>query len=525
MSGKRKCGMDNPLVVAAKENGRYVPMESKQECVPGREYVDTGSLEGIRIYRDSLVFVLIKAVHDLYPGRKLKVHYSISKGSFCDFPGQQADRGEIEKIKERMQELIRQDIPIEKHVFPREKAIGILLENNKTETAEILEDLGGEQVELYTIGSLHGYFHSQLAPSTGYVGIFDIRLYAPGFILFYPTRFNPFQLPPFQEQKKLFQVFREFSEWGSILNSDDVASINRQVSTGTVKELILVNEALHEKKVAYIAERVKKTKKTFIMIAGPSSSGKTSFASRLRIQLKAGGIHSSIISLDDYYRDRNTIPEGPDGEQDLEALDALDVDLFNNNMQELLQNRQALVPAYDFLTQNRKKEYRSIRMEEGDVILIEGIHALNPRMVRSINPIHVYKIYISALTSINIDDHNRFSTTDSRLIRRITRDIRYRGASVEKTILMWPSVRRGEDLYIFPFQEHADIMFNSALIYEHGVLKKIIQPLLEEVPPESPAFTEARRLLEILSFFREMDDCCISGTSLLREFIGGSHLI
>lgn len=507
-------------IIAAKKNNQIVNLMEEAGDDENFEFVDTSSLDGIRIYRRTLKFVLVKAIADLFSSNRLKIHYSINKGSFCELIGREIGREDVNKIRKRMKAIISKQMPIERQVFSTEHAAKILGHINRNDLLEVLG--GDDEVTLYSLGGVFDYFHGCMAPHTGYVDLFELRHFHNGFLLFYPTRFEPGKLPEWTVQEKLADAFEEFRLWGEAIGVDNINDINKLTENGEIGDIIRVAEALQEKKIGYIADEIKAKKKHFVFIAGPSSSGKTTFAKRLAIHLRAVGLRAHPISLDDYYRGKD-VPLDIFGKRDYEKPEAFDIDKFNEDMKTLQEYGYGKIPEYDFETESRKG-YRDLSIDESGVVIVEGIHGINPAFSTGIDRANIHKLYISALTSINIDDHNRLSTTDARLFRRLVRDFKYRGASAERTLGMWPDVRKGEDRYIFPYQEEADEIFNSTLIYEHGVLKKYAVPILLNIDSDSKYFSEARRLLKILSYFTEVKDDEIPNTSLLREFIGGSDL-
>ncbi len=509
-------------IIGVKVNNELKSLDEAFKEGEDFEFIDTTTLEGIRIYRDTLKFILVKAVRDLFPDSSLRIRYSVNKGAFCQIVGKNTDEDDINRIRDRMEYLVKGRYPIKKDEYDIEQAIKIVCNSGRDDLKSIFRMKPDENVILYSLGGVYDYFHGILAPDTGYADIFDLKNLPNGFLLLYPTRFNPGTLPEWKEQKKLAAAFEEFRLWGQVIGVDTIGDLNKIVQKGELGDIIRISEALQEKKIGYIADRIKKDGKSFIFIAGPSSSGKTTFSKRLSIHLRAVGLKAHPISLDSYYRGSG-IPLNVNGDKDYEAPEALDMDRFNRDMHSLQEEGAADIPVYDFHTESRKS-YRRMVMEEEGVVIVEGIHGINPRFSLGVDKRKAHKLYISALTSINMDDHNRLSTTDARLFRRIVRDFRYRGASAERTLGMWNDVRRGEDRYIFPFQEEADEIFNSALIYEHNILRKYAVPILEQVPEESEYSYLAKRLMDVLLFFVEAEDSEIPNTSILREFIGGSVL-
>ena len=509
-------------IIAAKVDNRTVSLSDEVPDNSVYEFVDTASLDGIRIYRRTLKFVLVKAVSDLFPVNRLKIHYSVNKGAFCELEGRSVGREDVNKIRKRMKQLIAKSIPIEKHQFELKRAKLILEHTNRNDLLEVLTETGRNNVVLYSLQGVFDYFYGTMAPDTGYVDIFELKHFHDGFLLFYPTRFHPGMLPEYNEQHKLTEAFEEFRLWGNAIGVDNIYDINCITEEGRIGEIIRISEALQEKKIGYIADRIKAKKKHFVFISGPSSSGKTTFAKRLSIHLRAVGLSAHPISLDDYYKG-SEVPRDLLGRKDYETPGAFDIERFRDDMRSLQDTGKAMIPEYDFETESRAG-YKELKINESGVIIVEGIHGINPAFTDGVHRSNAHKLYISALTSINIDDHNRLSTTDVRLFRRLVRDYKYRGSSAERTLGMWPDVRRGEDKYIFPYQEEADEIFNSTLIYEHSVLKNYAEPILREVGNDSSHFSSAGRLLRILSYFKGAEDFEIPNTSLIREFIGGSVL-
>ncbi len=509
-------------IIAAKVNNRIVGLT--EEIPDGSEYefIDTASLEGIRIYRNTLKFVLVKAIADLFPANRLRIHYSVNKGGYCQLEGRSIGIEDVNKIRKRMKQIVSKNIPIERHEFELARARLVLENINRTDLLDILEGAGKTNVTLYSLEGVFDYFYGIMAPATGYVDIFEIKHFHDGFLLFYPTRFHPGKLPEYNEQHKLTEAFEEFRLWGNAIGVDNIHDLNQLVEKGEMGDIIRISEALQEKKIGYIADRIRDDKKRFVFISGPSSSGKTTFAKRLAIHLRAVGLSAHPISLDDYYKG-SEIPTDIFGKKDYERPEAFDIEKFREDMVSLQDTGRAMIPVYNFAAESRT-EYRELKIDDSGVIIVEGIHGINPHFTNEVQEKNAYKIYISALTSINIDDHNRLSTTEARLIRRLVRDFKYRGATAERTLGMWPDVRKGEDKYIFPYQEEADEIFNSTLIYEHSVLKNYAEPILREVGQDSIYYSSAQRLLTILSYFKGADDSEIPNTSLIREFIGGSVL-
>lgn len=494
-----------------KEDGKFEPINPSEKV-------------SINAYIRTLKFVLIKAVQDLYPKAVVSIEHSLSKGLFGEiYKETPLNNDDISKIKERMQQIIDKDIIIKKISISKNEAINIFKEYNMEDKVKILNHVNSDTVKLYELDGIYDYFYGSMAYSTGILKTFDLIYYSQGFILRTPTEENPYKLPEFIEHKKLAKIFYEAEQWAKILNISNVGSLNDKVVSGEIVDMIRIAEALHEKKAAYIADMIESKKSVkIILIAGPSSSGKTTFTRRLAIQLKVNGLMPVSISLDDYFVDREKTPKDENGEYDFESIYALDLELFNNNLSQLLEGREVVVPQFDFLTGSRKWHEKPLILPDNGVILIEGIHGLNEILTSSIPKENKFKVYISALTQLNLDNHNRIATTDVRMVRRIVRDYLSRGYSAEETLKMWPSIRRGEEKNIFVFQEEADVMFNSSLIYELCILKKYAEPELQKITADSPVYYEAIRLKSFLNLFKDVDGDLVPDNSILREFIGGS---
>jgi len=482
---------------------------------------------GFKTYRRSVCLLMIKAIHDVIGDEKLdkiKVEYSISKGIFCNAYGDfSIDQAFLDRVKQRMDEIVQENIPIWKTSYSVDDALQIFRERRMTDKERLFKYRRASKVNIYSIGDFQDYYYGYMVPSTGYIRHYELFLYDTGFVLQLPTRKKPEEIPPFEPQHKLYQTMKETNEWGEKIGIDTVGALNDRICEGGLQELMLVQEALQESKISEIAaDIVKKGGKKFVMIAGPSSSGKTTFSHRLSIQLLAHGLKPHPIAVDDYFVEREKTPRDESGEYNFECLGAIDVEGFNRDMCELLAGKTVELPAFNFKT--GKREYRGNYKTLGpdDVLVIEGIHGLNEQMSYSLPAESKYKIYISALTSLNVDEHNRIATTDGRLIRRMVRDYRTRGASAQKTLSMWQSVRRGEEENIFPYQESADAMFNSALVYELSVLKQFAEPLLFNIEKSDPEYQEAKRLLKFLDYFLGVTSENLPNNSILREFVGGS---
>lgn len=480
---------------------------------------------GNRIYRSSLYLVLAKAVYELFPEVILKIEISISNGVYCELENKDSlTKSEIIKLKKRMKEIIDADYTIKKHKLKKEEVLAIIKDENCHFRSELIKKQDKDYYTLYEIDGYYDYFYYNMVPSTSYLKEFDLHLRIPGFVLLFPKFFSDKEVPKFKEQPKLANVFLEYERLGDILGINNVVELNQIIKNNNYNDLIRIAEALHEKKIAKIADKIKSgmPRNKIILIAGPSSSGKTTFTHRLSTQLKINGLRPVQISVDNYFVNRENTPLDQNGEKDFEALEAIKLDLFNDHLLKLIQGEEIELPKFNFEKGIREKSNKFLRLKEDQPILIEGIHGLNDKLTEVIPQDLKFKIYISALTQLNIDCHNRIPTTDTRLLRRIVRDNQYRGLSAADTLNLWRSVRRGEEKNIFPYQENADIMFNSALIYELSVLKNYVEPLLKQIDKTNRNYYQAQRLLEILSNFKAIPDSEVPFTSILREFTGMS---
>jgi len=489
------------------------------------EFIDLSREDGARIYRRSLAFVLVTAARDLFPAGEVTVEHSLSKGLYCELNMDRAlTAADVDALAARMRAIVAEDRPFVRRTLPRAEAIDIFAAAGQTDKVRLLRQLKREKVSIYYCGEVYDYFYGTMAPSTGYLKVFELRFYPPGFVLRFPEKEAWKVLPPYEEQPKLFRVFQEAEQWGKILRCPYVADLNEYVQKGQIADIIRVAEALHEKKLAQIADYVTEHAGDvrIILVAGPSSSGKTTFAQRLNVQLRVNGIRPVPISLDDYFVAREHTPRDENGDFDFEAIEAIDLELFNEHLVRMLKGENVKIPTYNFMSGRREFRGRRIQLEPDQPLIIEGIHGLNERLTRKVPRRQKVKIYVSALTQLSIDNHNRIPTTDTRLIRRIVRDSQFRAHDALRTLEVWPSVRRGEERNIFPFQEEADVMFNSALIYELGVLRGCAEGLLERIGPESPLHPEANRLLNFLRYFEPIAEDEIPANSILREFVGHS---
>lgn len=483
--------------------------------------------DGFRIYRRSLSFLLVTAIHELFPGATVYVDHSLTFGGyFCQVQGRaHFSSEELARIEARMWEMVEADEPIRKERVPLGDAMSMFEARGDDDKLRLLKHRRKDYLTLYQLRGFRDYFHGYMVPSTGYLTAFALQTYGPGLILRFPRSDPPMQLQPFVDYPKLVSVFREYGQWMELMGVRDVGSLNEAIAGERVREMVLVAEALHEQRVARIAEEIaaRQPQVRLVLIAGPSSSGKTTFSKRLSIQLLANGLRPFALELDSYFVDRDKTPRDEQGQFDFESLGALDVDLFNDHLLRLLDGQAVTLPHYNFQT-GRREVGQTAGLQPDHIVILEGIHGLNPDLVPNIPPDVAFRIYASALTQLNIDKHNRVPTTDTRLIRRIVRDATYRGYTATQTIDRWGSVRRGEKRWIFPFQEHADVMFNSALVYELAVLKAFAEPLLLQVKPGTRAHVEAKRLLAFLNWFQPLAPDLVPDNSILREFVGASIL-
>jgi len=480
--------------------------------------------EGRECYQRSCTFVLARAVLELYRNARLAIDHSIGDGFYYDLytdvPVSDAILG---YITEKMHHIIAKDEPFKKVVLTRAEAIALFKKEGYPEKARLLQNLNIDQVGVVNSWKYFDVDLGPMVPSTGYLNIFELKQYSTGFVLLFPKRSDPTQISEIRNQPKIFSVYRESKAWGKILEVNNVGRLNQIIQNGEVSDFIKTAEAFHERKIGLIADEINHRKDCrIILIAGPSSSGKTTFSKRLCTQLRVNGKRPIALSLDNYFLNRDQTPRDEEGNFDFEDIHALDLKLFNQHLSELLQGWEVGIPRFDFATGSRRPESDRLRINEDQIVIIEGIHGLNDELTVSIPPSAKFKIYISALTQLVIDDYNRIPTTDTRLIRRTVRDKKFRGYTGEDTIGRWPSVRRGEERNIFPFQEAADSVFNSAVPYEWAVLKAFVEPTLLDIQPDKRCHSEARRLLRLLSLFKPLDPREVPPTSILREFIGGS---
>lgn len=514
--------------VSAKVNNKVESLDFRVYYNKDIEFLDIANSSGMRTYVRSLFFILVKAVEELYPQGSISLEHPISKGYFCKL---HIDRtiglDDVQRIKQKMQEIIAADIPYTRTESHTEEVVRLFEKRGMMDKARLLDTYGQLYSYYYQLGDTVDCYYSSLVPSTGYIRLFDIVKYYDGLLLRIPSRENPTKLEEVVKQKKMLEVFQEYHRWNQILGISTVGDLNVACNHGHATDLINVSEALQEKKIAQIADEIthrnqdgKRVK--LVLISGPSSSGKTTFSKRLSIQLMTNGLKPYPISLDDYFVNRNDTPLDENGKHDFESLYAVDLPFFEEQLTTLLNGGEVELPRYNFTTGKREMSGKKLRIDEHMILIIEGIHALNPALTPHIPNENKYKVYVSALTTILLDNHNYIPTTDNRLLRRIIRDYKYRSYSAEETIARWPSVRAGEEKWIFPYQENADAMFNSALLFELAVLKDYVEPVLRKVPNRCPEYSEAHRLLRFLNYFVSVQDKELPPTSLLREFLGGS---
>ena len=513
---------DSDIVGAIVDNElKELWVEIHKDC--DIRFIDRTTSYGRRFYSRSLAFIFIIAAKELFKGCRVTVEHSLSKGLYCEIhKGEPLTQDDLDKIDRKMRELVEMDLPFEKRKIPTSEAIELFTKANYMDKVSLIKYRKKKYINVYSCYGYHDYFYGYMVPTTGYLKIFELKHNAPGLVLRFPEKSNPNKLPEYQPQKNLFNIFREFERWGKIMELENISHLNDAIQDGRLGELIAIAEGLHEKKIAQIADMIAQSeeKKKLVLIAGPSSSGKTTFAQRLSVQLRVNGLKPVAISIDDFFKNREDTPLGPDGEPDFETIDSIDIATFNDVLKRLIKGEEAEIPFFNFHTGKREWKGRKLRITKDQLLVIEGIHGLNEKLTKYIPKEQKFKVYISALTHLGIDDHNRIPTSDLRLIRRIVRDFQFRSIDPLSTIKMWDSVRRGEDTYIYPFQEEADIMFNSSLVYELAVLKKVALPLLEKIDNSVPEYIEAKRLTKFLHYFLEAGSQEIPNNSILREFLG-----
>lgn len=527
MTVKERLQTNDRHILAALSGGQVLEMGDKAEDCAALIPLTLQSDEGRRIYERSLRFVLLLALKELYPGRQVRIEYSVGYGVFVRLPGVKLEEDDLARLETVMRRLIDADLPFEKKTWRLEAAIRYFEEDGQKDKVELLRRRPYDYFRMYHCNGMWEYFYGAMAPSTGYVPVFALRPYAGGLVLMLPNAASPDAPAAYVHRPKHLQVFGQSARWCEILGVLNAADVAGLVEEKRMRAFIRVNEALHDKAIAAIADSIAAGDKRIVLVAGPSSSGKTTFSGRLAIHLRVLGRNARVISLDNYYRNRDELPLEADGTVDLEALHTIDVPLLRQQLAALLMGKAVEVPEFDFVTSRRKERGIPLELGEKDVLIIEGIHGLNPALCEGLPAKAIHRVFVSALTCINLDDHNRIRTTDVRLLRRIVRDNQFRGTLPAETLAMWPSVRRGEEKWIFPYQEQADSMFNTALHYELPILKHFASGLLEAIPPEDPQYHMARRLCKTLHYFPEIDPDIldeIPPLSLLREFVGGGTM-
>lgn len=510
-----------PQPIAASLNGRVRPLNWAPDVDCTLSVLDYTQDEGRRVYERSLRFLFLLAAGDILPGVKVRIEHSVGYGIYIDLETALTD-AVVSRIEARMRELRDAALPFVRERWTRERAIEYFTRIGQTDKVRLLAFRPHAFFDVYGCGGMYEYFYGDMLPSTGHIQTFSLLHHTPGIVLQMPSPQNPDAVAPFTERPKMMHAFAQTARWYEILGCRNVADLNDMVAGGRMAEFVRVSEALQEKSIAEIADRIAQRNSRAIFIAGPSSSGKTTFTNRLAVQLRVNGLRPVMLSLDNYYRNINEVPLDEEGKPDLECLESLDTELLGAQLNALFCGETVEIPRFSFQTNRRKPQGMPLHVGEDQPILIEGIHGLNPRLGESVPKDMAYRIYVSALTTLNLDDHNRIRTTDVRLLRRLVRDYQFRHAPFEETLAMWPSVRRGEERFIFPYQEEADVMFNSALAYELCVLKKYAYPMLSAIDEQSPYFTTARRLVKFLNYFQAADiEGELGPTAILREFIGG----
>lgn len=538
---RREYGEGTPLKEVAEEFQTQFPYDILLAIVNGklqelhkpiRDGVDIHFLTakdkpGMQTYQRSVTLLMLKAFYEVAGTehiRKVSVDFSVNGGLFIEPEGDfMLNQQMVDRIKEQMQIYVEAQMPIQKRSVNTDEAIELFHRHKMHDKERLFKYRRVSRVNIYSIGGFEDYYYGYMVPNTRYLRYFDLQLYKNGLVLLMPKASDPISVATFKPQEKLFGVLKESGEWGRKMQVSNVGALNEMIARGKMNELILIQEALMEKKMGDIADQItSEPDKKFVMIAGPSSSGKTTFSHRLSVQLRAKGLNPHPIAVDNYFVNRVDTPRDEKGDYNYEILESIDVRQFNQDMGDLLAGKTVKMPVYNFITGEREYRGDTLTLGKDDILVIEGIHCLNEKLSYSLPKENKFKIYISALTQLNVDEHNRIPTTDGRLIRRIIRDARTRGSTAQRTINMWPSVRRGEEENIFPYQEDADVMFNSALVYELAVLKQYAEPLLFGVPRDSAEYLEAKRLLKFLDYFLGVSSEDIPRNSILREFIGGS---
>ena len=514
-------------VYLAKLDNAYRALTHRMSHDSQIEFLDLRNQETWLVYQNSLILIFIKAVHDLF-GKKvlITVNNSLNKGLYITSTHKFTEE-DVEAVKAHMRELVEADLPIIKQHSTKEGVRQLARKQKLTEAVKLLESITNiDDVEIYSLEDEIQIFYDLLVPSTGYITIFDLNIYRNGLILRYPHPGNPLELAPYEEQELLYNAFSEATKWGQLMNINFVSDLNERIIYDNVEDMFLMQEALHEKRISDIADMIRDKGSRVVLICGPSSSGKTTFAKRLCIQLGVNGFKTLYLGTDDYYKEIDERTYDENGEPDLESIDAIDTALFTRNINDLLEGKEVDLPKYDFPSGSKIFGKRITKLEKNQLIVIEGIHGMNDRLTENVEDHEKFKIYISPFTPISIDHHNRISTTDARLLRRLVRDYKFRNAPAQQTISMWPKVRSSEDANIFPYNSRADVFFNSNCIYEFAVIKKYAEPILKRIRRNEKEYAEAQRLLNFLKFFDPIyDDSYIPNNSIIREFIGGSVIV
>jgi uridine kinase len=518
---------DNPPIMGAVVNGELKELTTKVEMDARVRLVTMHDDDGARIYRRSITFLLEAAFEELFPNTQMTLDHSVSAGGYyCQVKGGETlSHEQLDRLLTRMRELVQADLPFERQLVPLDEAVTYFESRGLKDKVQLLKYRQKEYLVLYRLGEHRDYHHGYMVPSTGYLQWFDLETIGEGFVLRFPRRGSPKEISPMPSYPKLLSTFRQYGNWLERLGIDSVGALNDSIQAGNIREIILVSEALHDLQIIDISQQVAERSEDarIILIAGPSSSGKTTFSKRLSVQLLAQGFSPFPLEMDNYFVDREQTPKDENGIYNFESLGAVDTHLLSDHLKRLIRGETVRLPKYDF-REGKRKEGEEIRLRPDQMIILEGIHGLNPQLLPEIDPSATYKIYASCLTQLNLDRYNRISTTDTRLLRRIVRDARERGYTAQDTISRWESVQQGEKEYIFPFQENADKLFNSALVYELSALRKDVEPLLRQVPYGTNEYVEAKRLLAFLEWFLPIETNLIPDNSILLEFLGGSIL-
>lgn len=512
-------------VVAALVNNEFQELTYHIYADSTVSWLDLTHSTGLRIYKRSINLVLLAAAANLFPQHRLKIEHSLATGTYCELRGEPAlTKTDIDRLQKEMEKIVRSDIPISRREVSKDDAIKYFTGLGRLEKAQLLTYHPENTVYLYNCGPVTDWFFGHMAPSTGCLKFFQLRPFDKGFIVIVPDKHNPTGFSSYGEPKKLAAVFSESERLGELLEVENIAQLNQSIATEKQNEIIQIAETVHERNLHKISDDIcaARNEVKLVLIAGPSSSGKTTFAQRLSIQFRVNGIKPIAISLDNYFVNREDNPRDENGDYDFEHIDALDLELFNRQLQDLIAGREVIVPIYDFKTGHRLPEGYQVQLQKNQILIVEGIHGLNEKLTAAVPQHQKRKIYVSALTQLNMDDQNPITSSDTRVIRRMARDLQFRGTSIQNTLKRWPSVRQGEERNIFPFQENADYIFNSALAYELAVLKNLVEPELHKIPSTVPEYREARRIIRLLQYFLPVQSENIPLNSILREFVGGS---